>query len=134
MLKINIHPRGVKKLFDDIDNNKATGRDPIPTRVLKESSSFPHLFPLLCGVDVSYETLPSSPVLCVLPGQFSLRQAVHDTIQPPPIWSSSPSIPRHLHPHHSLAYIFVLSSHYAHTTSTFFPALSCIFLPPSLSI
>ena len=31
------------------------------------SSSFPHLFPLLCGVDVSYETPPFSTVLCVLP-------------------------------------------------------------------
>ena len=30
-------------------------------------SSFPHLFPLLCGVDVSYETPPFSTVLCVLP-------------------------------------------------------------------
>ena len=30
-------------------------------------SSFPHLFPLLCGVDVSYETPPFSPVLRVLP-------------------------------------------------------------------
>ena len=33
------------------------------------SSSFPHLFPLSCGVDVSYETPPSSSVLSVLPGQ-----------------------------------------------------------------
>ena len=31
------------------------------------SSSFPHLFPLLCGVDVSYETPPFSTVLRVLP-------------------------------------------------------------------
>ena len=30
-------------------------------------SSFPHLFPLLCGVDVSYETPPFSTVLRVLP-------------------------------------------------------------------
>ena len=33
----------------------------------QKSSSFPHLFPLLCGVDVSYETPPFSTVLCVLP-------------------------------------------------------------------
>ena len=33
----------------------------------KPSSSFPHLFPLLCGVDVSYETPQFSPVLRVLP-------------------------------------------------------------------
>ena len=30
-------------------------------------SSFPHIFPLLCGVDVSYETPPFSTVSCVLP-------------------------------------------------------------------
>ena len=76
------------------------------------SSSFPHLFPLLCGVDVSYDTPPFSSVLRVLPGQFSLRQVVPDTIQPPPLWSSSPSIPRHLHHHHSLAHMFFFSSQY----------------------
>ena len=75
-------------------------------------SSFPHLFPLSCGVDVSYETPPSSSVLSVLPGQFSLGQVVPDAIQPPPLWSSSPSFPRHLHHHHCLAYVFVFSSQY----------------------
>ena len=75
-------------------------------------SSFPHLFPLLCGVDVSYDTPPFSPVLGVLPGQFSLRQVVPDAIQPPLLWYSCPSIPRHLHRHHSLAYAFVFSSQY----------------------
>ena len=69
-----------------------------------------HLFPLLCGVDVSYETPPSRPVLRVLLGQPPLRQVVPDAIQPPPLWSSSPSFPRHLHPHHSLPYVFVFSS------------------------
>ena len=39
MPKINIHPSGVKKLLDDLDANKATGPDLIPTRVLKECSS-----------------------------------------------------------------------------------------------
>ncbi len=39
MPKINIHPSGVKKLLDDLDTNKATGPDLIPTRVLKECSS-----------------------------------------------------------------------------------------------
>ena len=80
-----------------------------PTRV---SSSFHHLFPLLCGVDVSYETPPFSPVLRVLPWQFSVWQVVPDAIQPPPLWSSSPSFLRHLHRHHSLAYLFVFSSQY----------------------
>ena len=56
---------------------------------------------------MSYETPPSSSVLSVLPGQFSLGQVVPDAIQPPPLWSSSPSFPRHLHRHHSLAYVFV---------------------------
>ena len=35
--------------------------------IIVHSSSFPHLFPLLCGVDVSYETPPFSTVVCVLP-------------------------------------------------------------------
>ena len=35
----------------------------------------------------------------------SLRQIVTDVVQPPPIWSSSPCLPRHLHHHHSLAHI-----------------------------
>ena len=74
-----------------------------------------HLFPLVCVVDVSYETPPFSPVLHVLPRQFSLRQVVLDVIQPPPLWSPSPSFPRHLHPHHSLAYVFVVSSQYMPT-------------------
>ena len=78
----------------------------------QSSSSFPHLFPLSCGVDVSYEMPPSSSVLSVLPGQFSLGQVVLDAIQPPPLWCSSPSFPRHLHRHHSLAYVFVFSSQY----------------------
>ena len=67
----------------------------------QRSSSF-HLFPLLCGVNVSYEAPPFSSVLHVLHGQFSLRQVVPGAIQPPPLWSSSPSFPRHLHRHHSL--------------------------------
>ena len=39
MSKINIHPSGVKKLLEDLDTNKATDPDLIPTRVLKECSS-----------------------------------------------------------------------------------------------
>ena len=91
------------------------------------SSSFPHLFPLACGVDVSYETSPSGSVLSVLPGQFSLGQVVPDAIQPPPLWSSSPSFPRHLHRHHSSSClrIHLLFSIRAHTT---FNLLSCTFL------
>ena len=67
-----------------------------------------HLFPLLCGVDVSCETPPSRPVMRVLPWQPPLRQVVPDAIQPPPVWYSSPSFPRHLHPHHSLAYVVII--------------------------
>ena len=108
----------------------------IMTNYIASSSSFPHLFPLLCGVDVSYETPPFSSVLRVLPGQFPLRQVVPDAIQPPPLWSSSPSFPRHLHRHHSLAYVFVFSSQYVPIPLQLnFPAaLSWIFLPPSLSL
>ena len=43
-----------------------------------------HLFPLLCGVDVSCETPPSRPVLRVLLRQPPLRQVVPDVIHPPP--------------------------------------------------
>ena len=71
-----------------------------------------HPFLLLCGVDVSYETPPFSPVFHFLPWQFSLRQVVPGAIQPPPLCSASPSFPRHLHPHHSLPYVFVFSSQY----------------------
>ena len=39
MPNVVIHPNGVKKLLDDLDCNKATGPDLIPTRVLKECST-----------------------------------------------------------------------------------------------
>ena len=79
----------------------------------------PHPFPLLCGVDVSYETPPFNPVLRFLPRQFSLRQVVLEVIQPPPLWSSSLSFPGYfiaisLLPTYS--YLFLFSSQYiAHT-------------------
>ena len=92
------------------------------------STSSSSSFPLLCGVDVSCETPPSRPVLRVLLRQPPLRQIVPDVIHPPPLWSSSPSFPRHLHPQYSLPYVFVFSKH-AHTTLTYSPALSWIFLP-----
>ena len=77
---------------------------------IKRSLILPHPFPLLCGVDVSYETPPLNSVLRFLPRQFSLRQVVPGVIQPSLIRSSSPSFPRHRH--HSLAYVFVFSSQY----------------------
>ena len=58
------------------------------------------------------------PPLTVL----SLRQVVLDVIQPPPVRSTSPSFPLHLHRHHSLAHIFFLSSQYH------FNLLSCTFV------
>ena len=36
---------------------------------------FPHIFPLLCGVDVSYETPPFSPILRVLPWWTNIKVA-----------------------------------------------------------
>ena len=85
----------------------------IPFILVGSSSILPlHLFPLLCGGDVSCETSTSRPVLRVLPCKFSLPQVVPDAIQPLPLWSSSPSFSRDLHPHHSLAYAFVFSSQY----------------------
>ena len=74
---------------------------------------------------MSYEMPPFSLVLRVLPGQFSLRQVIPDAIQPPLLWSSSPSIPRHRHRYHSLAYVFVFSSQYV---PIIFNLLSCTFL------
>ena len=69
-------------------------------------SSFYATFPILCGIDVSYDTLPDNPALCFIPVQFSLRQAVPDIIQPLALRTSSPSFPRHLYHHHSLAHTF----------------------------
>ena len=82
----------------------------------------------------SYVTPPLNLVLRFLPWQFSLRQVVIDVIQPPTFWSSSPYFPRDLHHHHSLAYVLLLFAIHALTTSTYFPALSWIFLTPSLSL
>ena len=55
-------------------------------------SSFYATFPILCGIDVSYDMLPVNPALCFIPVQFSLRQAVPDVIQPLALRTSSPSL------------------------------------------
>ena len=70
----------------------------------------PHPFPLLCGIDVSYDTPLFSPVLYVLPWQSPLRQVVPNVVHPPPFRSSSLYFPRHFHHQHSLPYLFVFSS------------------------
>ena len=75
-------------------------------------SSFYATFPILCGIDVSYDTLPVNPALCFIPVQFSLRQSVPDVIQPLALRTSSPSLPRHLYHHHSLAHTFFFYSQY----------------------
>ena len=49
---------------------------------------------------------------CASSPDNSLRHVVPDVFQPPQLRSSSPSFPRHLHHHHSLAYVFFLSSQY----------------------
>ena len=43
---------------------------------MKVTSSFPHLVPLLCGVDVSYETPPFIPVLRIGPIHVNLNKTV----------------------------------------------------------
>ena len=53
-----------------------------------------------------------NPVMRFLPWQSSLRQVVLNVIQSPPLRSSSPSFSRHIHHHHSLAYVFLFSSQY----------------------
>ena len=68
------------------------------------------------------------------PWQFSLRQVVPEVIEPPPLRSSSPSFPRRLHHHHSLANVFVFSSqkslYHRNLLSCTFLDISPIFLVP----
>ena len=51
-------------------------------RQIRNMLLLPHPFPVLCGVNVSYESPPFNPVLRFLPWQFSPRQVGHDVIQP----------------------------------------------------
>ena len=71
-------------------------------------------FPILFGVDVSYDTLPVNLALCFVPWQLSLRRVVPDVIHPLALRTSSPSLPRHLYHHHYLAHTFFFSSQYTH--------------------
>ena len=57
----------------------------------------------------------SALLLLLLSLQFSVRQVVPDAPQSPPHRSSSPSFPRHVHPHHYLAHILFFSSQYRPT-------------------
>ncbi len=95
-----------------------------------------HPFPLLCGGwcflwDASIELGLELPPLTILsPTSRSW------CFQPPPIcWWSSPSFPRHLYHHHSLAYVWILLlfSIHAHTTSTYFLGYFSHFCCPSNS-
>ena len=67
-------------------------------------------FPLYGGS--MFLMLPVNPALCFIPWQLSLRQVVPDVIQPLALRTSSPSLPRHLYHHHSLAHTFFFSSQY----------------------
>ena len=73
----------------------------------------PHLFPhvFMWGLMFFMRRLHLARS-CASSADNSLRQVVPDVIQPPPLWSSPPSFLRNLHPHHSLAYVFVFSSQY----------------------
>ena len=51
-------------------------------RQIRNMLLLPHPSPVLCGVNVSYESPPFNPVLRFLPWQFSPRQVGHDVIQP----------------------------------------------------
>ena len=63
-------------------SHKYLGKRPVLLilHIINISSYFPHLFTLLCWVDVSYETPPFNPVLRFLQWQFSLRQVGIDVI------------------------------------------------------
>ena len=69
---------------------------------------------------------------------FIVSGCTYTDTKPPPIWSSSPSFPRHLHRHHSLAYVFVFSSQYVPiqlqpTFCTFFDISPTFVVPLILS-
>ena len=72
----------------------------------------PHILPLWCWVDASYHMPPLNSVLRLLPWQSTLQQVVPGVIQPHSLWSTSPSFPRNLHRHDSLAHTFVVSFQY----------------------
>ena len=63
----------------------------------------PHLFPVLCRIDVSDQLPPHNPVLCLL-SRESLRftLSVHFCFGLPFL---------HMHPHHSFPHIFFIPSH-----------------------
>ena len=71
----------------------------------RKLSSFPII---LCGVNVSFETLPVNPALCFIPRIYR-RQVVPGVIQPLALRTSSNSLPRHLYHHHSLTHTFFFS-------------------------
>ena len=83
-------------------------------------------FPILCGVDISYETLTVNPALCYRFLKFSLRQVIPDVIQSLALRTFTPSLPPHLYQHHSLAHTCFFSSQYI--VPYHFKLLSCTFL------
>ena len=62
---------------------------------------------------------------CASSPDSSLCQVVPDVIQPPPLLSSSPSFPRYLHHHHSLAHRY--STSFLNTCPNHFKLLSWTF-------
>ena len=65
-------------------------------------------FPILCGVDVSFETLPVNPALCFIPRIYR-RHVVPGVIQPLALRTSSNSLLRHLYHNHSLTHTVFFS-------------------------
>ena len=82
----------------------------------------PHLFPLLRVVDVSDKLPPHTLVMHLLLRQPFLPQVHIHTVHPPPLPSSFPSPPLHIHPHQSFPHIFFTPSH--HPLSVLFPSVS----------
>ena len=100
-----------QKVEYDFDFHRQDFPCNIPALVLSEGKSILKVTRSCSSSSASFPTFIwgrrflLNPVLRFLPWQFSLWQVVLDVIQPPLLRSSSPSFPRHLHHHHSLAYV-----------------------------
>ena len=96
----------------------------------------PHIFQLLCGVDVTDQLPPHSMlVLCLRPRQSLLPQVQIYPVHPHSLRSSPASPPLHINSHHSFpthssSILMTCPYHF----NLLFVTFRCIFLPLSLSL